>query len=75
MDLLRAGLNPTMTDEETKELSKRDTEDALSRVELPLLGTKVGESLLEVVNQSSWILGLDHHIINIGLYIMTDLLT
>jgi hypothetical protein len=62
VDLDGVSFNASVSDPKAQKQSKRYTEDALGRVELPLELSQVGEGLSKVGNESFLFSSLDNHI-------------
>jgi hypothetical protein len=55
-----------VTDDVTQQYTRRDPEDTLLRIKLPLVLVKSHENPLEIVDQGMGLSGFYNHIINIG---------
>jgi hypothetical protein len=55
-----------MTNDVTQQYTRRDSEDTLLRIKLPLIRVKSHENPLEIVDQGMGLPGFYDHIINVG---------
>jgi hypothetical protein len=55
-----------MTDDITQQYTRRDSEDTLLRLKLPLVCVKTRKNPLEIVDQGMGHPGFYNHIINVG---------
>jgi hypothetical protein len=55
-----------VTDDVTQQYTRRDSEDTLLRIKLPLVLVKSCENPLEIIDQGMGLPGFYNHIINVG---------
>ena len=72
-DLVGLGFDPMMGHKEPKQLSGGNTKYTLLRVELQIDLAQISKCLLQILNKGGSILGLDHNIIHVGLYVSVQL--
>ena len=73
MDLIWVFLDFSLRDYEAQEFARGYPEGALGRIQLHAVLSEHGEGLSEVVDVVSHAHAFDHHVINVGLHISTNL--
>jgi hypothetical protein len=62
-----------VTDDEAEQFARRYAENALIRVELPLVLPQRCESLFKIGDEHVGVSGLDDHVIHIGFNVLVEL--
>ena len=72
-NLFRVSLDSSLGDNETQEFSRGYPKGAHRRIQLHAVLSEHGEGLSEVVDMVSHARAFDHHVINVGLHVLADL--
>ena len=73
MDLFWVSFDPSLRDDEAREFAEGYPKGALRSIQLHTVLSERGEGLLEVVDVVSHAHAFDHHVINVSLHVLADL--